>query len=56
MSVVFCTLMGMQKTLLEPVKIQGVGLHSGLRVNVVLRPSSPNTGVSFVRTDKNNQD
>ena len=46
----------MQKTLSKPVKIQGVGLHSGLRVSVILKPAPPNTGIVFVRTDKNSRE
>jgi len=42
-----------QKTLSKPIKIKGIGLHSGLISNVVLKPSLPNTGITFVRTDKN---
>ena len=38
---------GMQKTISKPVKIQGVGLHTGLKVNVVLKPSLPNTGITY---------
>ena len=41
-----------QKTLLKPIKIQGVGLHSGLKANVVLKPSLPNTGITFKRVDQ----
>jgi len=43
----------MQKTLLNSAKIQGIGLHNGLPVNVVIKPSLPNTGIIFVRTDIN---
>lgn len=42
---------GMQKTLLNPVKIQGIGLHTGLQSNVVLKPGLPNTGIVFKRVD-----
>ena len=40
-----------QKTILEPVKFRGVGLHSGLEVNLTLKPSEPNSGILFKRID-----
>jgi len=45
-----------QKTILEPVKFRGVGLHSGLEVNLILKPAEPNSGILFKRIDlkKNN--
>ena len=44
-------MVGMQKTLLKQAKIQGIGLHTGLKVNVTLKPALPNTGILFKRTD-----
>ena len=43
--------MNPQFTLREPVVFQGVGLHTGQAVEMVLRPAEPNTGIVFVRTD-----
>ncbi len=44
-----------QKTIKNPVKFQGVGLHSGKIANVCLKRSDPDTGIVFKRTDlKNN--
>ena len=40
-----------QKTLLKSIKIQGTGLHSGETAELTLKPSLPNTGIVFVRTD-----
>ncbi|MCS6981258.1 MAG: bifunctional UDP-3-O-[3-hydroxymyristoyl] N-acetylglucosamine deacetylase/3-hydroxyacyl-ACP dehydratase [Flavobacteriales bacterium] len=40
-----------QTTLKSPVSLEGQGLHSGLTVKAVIKPSGPNTGVVFVRTD-----
>jgi UDP-3-O-[3-hydroxymyristoyl] N-acetylglucosamine deacetylase len=40
-----------QTTILKPVKIKGVGLHTGVEVNLKLRPAPENTGYIFVRTD-----
>jgi UDP-3-O-[3-hydroxymyristoyl] N-acetylglucosamine deacetylase len=45
-----------QKTIRENISFRGIGLHSGLEVNLVIKPSEPNTGIIFKRTDlkKNN--
>ncbi|WP_239576737.1 UDP-3-O-acyl-N-acetylglucosamine deacetylase [Archangium primigenium] len=40
-----------QRTLLQPVHCQGVGLHSGAPVNLSLLPAPANHGIAFVRTD-----
>jgi len=40
-----------QKTILKPVSFSGVGLHSGLNVNLLLKPAEPNTGILFKRID-----
>ncbi len=39
-------------TLNESISFNGVGLHTGLRTNITLKPSSPNSGIFFNRTDK----
>jgi len=41
-----------QRTLKTIVKTVGIGLHSGKRVNLTLRPAAPNTGVVFTRVDQ----
>lgn len=43
-----------QTTLAKPVKTNGVGLHTGVEVNLTLRPAPENTGYIFVRTDLDN--
>ena len=45
-----------QKTIKENISLNGVGLHSGLNANLVIKPAEPNTGIIFKRTDilKNN--
>jgi len=43
-----------QATLSKAVKVKGVGLHTGVDVNVKLRPAPENTGYIFVRTDLDN--
>lgn len=40
-----------QRTIKETVIIQGIGLHSGEQVTLKFKPSAPNTGVVFKRTD-----
>ncbi len=40
-----------QKTLKKPVSFSGIALHSGLNVNVVIKPSIPNSGIVFKRVD-----
>ena len=40
-----------QRTLKTLVKATGVGLHTGERVNLTLRPAQPGTGIVFRRTD-----
>jgi len=40
-----------QRTLKNPIRASGVGLHSGRKVLMTLRPAPPNTGIVFRRTD-----
>jgi len=40
-----------QKTIKSPVNFRGIGLHSGKISNICLKPSSPNSGIIFKRTD-----
>ena len=40
-----------QKTLKSPVNFSGIGLHSGKTSNISLKPSEPNSGIIFKRTD-----
>ena len=40
-----------QRTLQNTIRATGVGLHSGEKVYLTLRPAAPNTGIVFVRTD-----
>ncbi|SHO56710.1 UDP-3-O-acyl-N-acetylglucosamine deacetylase [Vibrio quintilis] len=42
-----------QRTLKEIVKTTGVGLHSGRKVTLTLRPAAVNTGIIYRRTDLN---
>ena len=45
-----------QKTIKHPVKFNGAGLHSGKKVELTIKPASPNSGIIFKRIDlkKNN--
>ncbi|MDA9606970.1 UDP-3-O-acyl-N-acetylglucosamine deacetylase [Candidatus Pelagibacter sp.] len=40
-----------QKTIKKNINIKGVGLHSGLDVNLTIKPSEANTGIVFKRID-----
>jgi UDP-3-O-[3-hydroxymyristoyl] N-acetylglucosamine deacetylase len=40
-----------QRTLKTQVKATGVGLHTGVKVSMTLRPAHENTGIVFRRTD-----
>ncbi len=40
-----------QRTIRERVRTVGVGLHSGERVELTLRPALPDTGIVFHRVD-----
>ncbi|HBI83514.1 MAG TPA: UDP-3-O-[3-hydroxymyristoyl] N-acetylglucosamine deacetylase, partial [Alcaligenaceae bacterium] len=40
-----------QRTIKQVVKTTGVGLHSGRRVELTLRPAAPDTGIVFHRVD-----
>jgi UDP-3-O-[3-hydroxymyristoyl] N-acetylglucosamine deacetylase len=44
-------LMLVQTTLARPVRLSGVGLHSGRHVHVVLRPAGADHGIVFWRSD-----
>jgi len=41
----------LQKTIKDPVQLEGVGLHNGIKVNICLRPADVNSGIKFKRTD-----
>ena len=40
-----------QRTIQKTISTKGVGLHSGRRVEITLRPAAPNTGIVFHRVD-----
>jgi UDP-3-O-[3-hydroxymyristoyl] N-acetylglucosamine deacetylase len=41
----------LQRTLSQPISATGVGLHSGERVLLVMKPADPDAGITFRRTD-----
>jgi len=41
----------LQKTIKDPVQLEGVGLHNGIKVNICLKPAKINYGIKFKRTD-----
>jgi len=43
--------MNPQKTVKEPIELQGVGLHNGLEANLHIKPADANSGIIFKRTD-----
>lgn len=43
-----------QKTLSRAVSTKGIGLHTGVEVNLGLVPAPPDTGYVFIRTDLDN--
>ena len=42
-----------QKTIKNNISLSGIALHSGLDVNVCIKPASPNYGIVFKRVDLN---
>jgi len=42
-----------QRTLKQAAKVTGIGLHSGKKVTLTLRPAPENTGIIYARTDLN---
>ncbi|RZJ40032.1 MAG: UDP-3-O-[3-hydroxymyristoyl] N-acetylglucosamine deacetylase, partial [Brevundimonas sp.] len=45
-----------QKTTVAPAIIAGVGVHTGDRVRLAVRPAPTGTGIVFVRTDITDRD
>ena len=42
-----------QRTIKNEVSFEGIGLHTGRHSKVVLKPASRDTGITFIRSDKN---
>ncbi len=45
--------MRLQRTLKQEVTFEGIGLHTGRHSKVCLKPAPRDTGILFIRTDKN---
>jgi UDP-3-O-[3-hydroxymyristoyl] N-acetylglucosamine deacetylase len=43
--------MRFETSIQRPVEASGVGLHSGVKVNIRILPAPPSTGLVFIRTD-----
>ena len=41
-----------QRTLRSSIDLTGIGLHSGLHVNMRIKPAAANHGIAFVRSDQ----
>jgi UDP-3-O-[3-hydroxymyristoyl] N-acetylglucosamine deacetylase len=42
-----------QRTIKNEVSFEGIGLHTGRHAKVTLKPASRDTGITFIRSDKN---
>ena len=40
-----------QKTIAKEVRLKGIGIHTGNKVNVIFKPAEADSGVTFIRTD-----
>ena len=48
--------MNMQTTILNPISCYGIGVHSGKKTQVTLKPAPANSGVVFIRADVSDVD
>ena len=39
--------MNLQKTIKEPIELEGIGLHNGIKVNLSLKPAEANSGICW---------
>ena len=44
-----------QKTLSKKITFSGIGIHTGIKVNMNILPASPNSGIVFKRIDLKNK-
>ena len=40
-----------QRTIIKPISLSGIGLHTGVNCKMTFRPAAPDHGIRFVRTD-----
>ena len=45
-----------ERTIVAPAICAGVGVHTGRRVRLAIRPAAPGAGITFVRTDVRDRD
>ena len=43
--------MNLQKTIKDNIELEGVGLHNGINVKLLIKPAKANYGIKFKRTD-----
>ena len=43
-----------QKTIKNSISFSGIGLHTGVNINVSIKPANPDTGIMFKRVDLDN--
>ena len=42
-----------QKTINQPIKLKGIGLHNGINADLIINPAEENFGIKFCRVDVN---
>ena len=47
----YLSVLSYSKTIEKPVTFSGIGLHTGEKVNVTIKPANPDTGIIFKRVD-----
>ena len=45
-----------QKTINQPIKLNGVGLHNGVNAELIIKPAAENFGIKFCRVDIDEND
>jgi len=43
--------LALQSTIKKEIKLKGIGIHTGQKTSVILRPAEENFGIVFIRTD-----
>ncbi len=43
--------MDKQHTILKPVSLSGIGIHTGNKANITLKPAEADSGINFIRVD-----
>ncbi len=43
--------MALQSTINKEIKLEGIGIHTGKKASVILKPAEENSGIVFIRTD-----